>query len=243
MPGSRRASIVLPVPGGPSISRWWPPAAAITSASTRLGVAAHVRQIGLGGSSPDRAGGDGSGGGGRSPASTSVTARSVSTPATRRPSTRPASPARSRGSRSPSRPSRRAPSATLSVPRAGRSSPPSDSSPNTAQRASAAAGTWPLAASTPRAIARSKPGPTLRRYAGARFDVIRRWGNSKPELSTAARTRSRASRTALSASPTTAKAGSPGRISTSTVTGRESRPSIANAVTRASTAPTLGRDR
>ena len=32
--GSRRASIVLPVPGAPSISRLWPPAAAICSASS-----------------------------------------------------------------------------------------------------------------------------------------------------------------------------------------------------------------
>ena len=32
MPGSRRASMVLPAPGGPIISRLWPPAAAISSA-------------------------------------------------------------------------------------------------------------------------------------------------------------------------------------------------------------------
>ena len=34
IPGSRRASIVLPIPGGPARSRLWPPAAAISS--TRL---------------------------------------------------------------------------------------------------------------------------------------------------------------------------------------------------------------
>ena len=32
MPGSRAASIDLPAPGGPTISRLWPPAAAISSA-------------------------------------------------------------------------------------------------------------------------------------------------------------------------------------------------------------------
>src|SRR5918996_344806 len=32
MPGSRRASMVFPAPGGPIISRLWPPAAAISSA-------------------------------------------------------------------------------------------------------------------------------------------------------------------------------------------------------------------
>ena len=42
------------------------------------------------------------------------------------------------------------------------------------------AGSWPVAASTAAAIARSKPGPALRRSAGARLAVIRRCGNSKP---------------------------------------------------------------
>ena len=84
------------------------------------------------------------------------------------------------------------------------------------------------------------PGPTLRRYAGARLTVIRRCGNSKPELRIAARTRSRASRTAVSASPTIVKAGRPARTSTSTATRRGSTPSMAKVVTRASTAATLG---
>ena len=42
------------------------------------------------------------------------------------------------------------------------------------------------------------PGPALRRSAGARFTVMRRSGNSKPELTSAARTRSRDSCTAAS---------------------------------------------
>ena len=60
------------------------------------------------------------------------------------------------------------------------------------------------------ASARSKPGPAFLRSAGARFTVIRRSGNSKPELSSAARTRSRDSCTAASGRPTIVNAGRPG---------------------------------
>ena len=63
------------------------------------------------------------------------------TPATATPSTSAASPAHSRGTMSPASPWRRAPSATASAPRHGRSSPPSDSSPKTAQRSTRSAGT------------------------------------------------------------------------------------------------------
>src|SRR5215216_2885193 len=62
---------------------------------------------------------------------------------------------------------------------------------------------------------------------------MRSCGNTKPELTIAARTRSRASRTALSASPTTANMGSPRRMSTSTHTRRASTPSRAKVSTRA----------
>src|SRR3954470_13913184 len=58
-------------------------------------------------------------------------------------------------------------------------------------------------------------------------------GNSKPEFTIAERTRSRASRTALSARPTTVNAGRPWRTSASTSTRRASMPSSANVVTRA----------
>ena len=90
-------------------------------------------------------------------------------------------------------------------------------------------------------MARSKPGPALRIDAGARFTVTRLSGNSKPELRIAARTRSRASRTARSARPTIAKLGRPARTSISTVTRRGSSPSMVKVVTRASMAATLGR--
>jgi hypothetical protein len=69
---------------------------------------------------------------------------------------------------------------------------------------------------------------------------MRLCGNSKPEFWIAARTRSRDSRTALSPSPTMENAGRPGRRSTSTVTSRDSMPSMAKVVTRASMAATLG---
>src|SRR4051812_21899858 len=52
-------------------------------------------------------------------------------------------------------------------------------------------------------------------------------GNSKPELTIAERTRSRASRTALSGSPTTVNAGRPARMSASTHTRRLATPSSA----------------
>ena len=78
--------------------------------------------------------------------------------------------------------------------------------------------------------------PALRRKAGARFAVIRRWGKSYPELRIADRARSRDSRTAASPSPTIVNAGSPWRMSTSTHTIRGSTPSMANVATRASIA-------
>ena len=45
MPGSRRASIVFPVPGGPASSRLCPPAAASSSARPGSLLAAHVSKI------------------------------------------------------------------------------------------------------------------------------------------------------------------------------------------------------
>src|SRR4051812_44235588 len=60
-------------------------------------------------------------------------------------------------------------------------------------------------------------------------------GNSKPLLVMAARTRSRASRTALSARPTTVNEGRPRRMSHSTATRRVSTPSMAKLVTAEST--------
>ena len=107
-------------------------------------------------------------------------------------------------------PQRRAASATASAPWAGRTAPSSASSPSRARRASDSQEHWPAAASSAQAIARSSPAPALGRSPGARLAVMRPAGNRKPELRIAAWMRSRASRTAVSASPTTVNAGQAG---------------------------------
>ena len=57
MPGSRRAIIVLPAPGGPTSSMLWPPAAAISSARRASDLPAHVGEVRARGRLPAR--GDG----------------------------------------------------------------------------------------------------------------------------------------------------------------------------------------
>ena len=94
----------------------------------------------------------------------------------------------------------------------------------------------PDAASTPSAIGRSKEDPALRTSAGARFTMMRCWGNSYPEFRMALRMRSRLSRTLASGRPTTVKAGRPNDTSTSMVTGEASMPKTAAERTRASMA-------
>ena len=59
----------------------------------------------------------------------------------------------------------------------------------------------PELSSTAMAMGTSYAGPAFLRSAGARFTVMRRMGNSKPELRMAARTLSRASWTAVSGQP------------------------------------------
>ena len=112
---------------------------------------------------------------------------------------------------SPARPARSAACAAASADSHGRRSPPRPSSAKTPIRASRPASTCCSAASTQQAIARSNSGPPPRVDAGARFTVTRLRGNPKPLLSTAACTRSRASRAAPLPSPITAKAGRPPR--------------------------------
>ena len=62
--------------------------------------------------------------------------------------------------------------------------------------------------------------------------VMRRAGSASPEAISAARTRSRASDTALSGRPTTLNAGRPGATCTCTSTARASMPSNATVETR-----------
>src|SRR5437762_6795526 len=90
-------------------------------------------------------------------------------------------------------------------------------------------------------MGRSKRAPSLRTCAGARFTVILRTGNSKPQFRSAASTRSRLSRTAASGSPTIEKVGSPAPRSASTSTNRPWIPCVVQLRTRASMGPFRGR--
>ena len=91
----------------------------------------------------------------------------------------------------------------------GRSRPSSASSPTAAWPASASRGIWRDAASTASAIGRSKPEPSLRSPAGARLTVIRRSGQFSSADAIPLRTRCFASWQARSARPTIANAGTP----------------------------------
>ena len=222
--------------GGPPSSRLWPPAAAISSArrarscprtsarsGTTTGAAPFTGSTGSGSSSPRR----------YATASARWRTRTGSTPASA------ASAADSDGHSSRSSPILRAPSATASTPPTGRSRPSSASSPTDACRSSSSRGTCRDAASTASAIGRSKPEPSFRSSAGARLTVTRRRGNSSSADAMPLRTRSRASFSALSASPTIANDGTPSWMCASTSTRRGSRPTSAWVTARASTTPTL----
>lgn len=120
-----------------------------------------------------------------------------------------------------------------SVPRIGLSSPVSESSPTNSRSARASPGIWPLAARMPTAIGRSKRPESLGRSAGARLTVSRRLGNSNPQFSSAARTRSALSRTAACGRPTMWNAGNPLPTWTSTRTSGACRPTRARERTTA----------
>jgi hypothetical protein len=77
------------------------------------------------------------------------------------------------------------------------------------------------------AMPRSKPLPRFGRLAGESPTVIRRWGHCSPLLMMAARIRSRASRSAVSGSPTSSNPGSPFSMSVSISTGWPSTPTRA----------------
>ena len=109
--------------------------------------------------------------------------------------------------------------ATESTPGVESTSPFNDSSPAKAHPATALSGTWAVAASTATAMGRSRPGPSLRRFPGARFTTTRRSGHSRPACSTAGRMRSRASWTAVPASPVSVNEGRPRPTKASTVMG------------------------
>ena len=104
-----------------------------------------------------------------------------------------------------------------STPLMGRSRPVRLSSPTKAASAGSG-GISSDAARMPSRIGRSYTVPSLRRPAGARFTVMRLTGYLDPQFFTAARTRSRASRTAASGRPTMSKAGRPPERKHSTLT-------------------------
>src|SRR5688572_19703607 len=86
-------------------------------------------------------------------------------------------------------------------------------------------------------MGRSKRLGSFGSSAGARFTVIRRAGNSKCAWLSAARTRSRASRTSVSGRPTMWNDGSPGPRCTSTLTSGASIPASARLATVATVMP------
>ncbi len=77
-------------------------------------------------------------------------------------------------------------------------------------------GTSPCARKIASAIAKSNNVPLFLTSAGAKFTAIRVRGNAQELCLSALRTRSRASCTAASGSPTTINAPNPGEISAST---------------------------
>ena len=201
IPDSRLASMDLPAPGGPTIRRLWPPAAAISSTrladswplmslrsgrrglgvgQPRLGCRQHLgalemvdqrQQVGR------RQDGHVAGPGGLAAAAAGQI----------RPSSR-----RWRRSR---REARRRPA---------RIEPSSAISPSARKPSISSAGRTPIATIRPSAIGRSKWLPSLITSAGDRLTVMRLGGSASPMAQSAARTRSRLSPTALSGRPTTA---------------------------------------
>jgi hypothetical protein len=120
------------------------------------------------------------------------------------------------------------------MPWAWRTLPSSDSSPRNTQSAMSAT-TWPAATMIPTAIGRSYVGPSLRRSAGARLTMMRPFGKRNAEFLIADSTRSFASFTAASGSPTIARPFKPRReTSTSHSTISPSRPTTAHESTFAS---------
>ena len=115
-------------------------------------------------------------------------------------------------------------SAAGSAPITAISEPSSESSPSATCAATSSFGSTSIAARIDSAIGRSKCEPSFGRSAGERLTVIRFAGSASPIAVIAARTRSRASLTALSGSPTTVNAGKPAAMAHCTSTSRASTP-------------------
>ncbi len=235
MPGSRRASMVFPLPGGPKRSRLWPPAAAISRARLAASCPATSARSSAAGGSRRRGGGRrarrqrpaaratpppprGAAPGGREPLDDRGLER-VRLGHHESPAPRPAAPRwRAGGRRAPASPRRRArarpPGGSPRAPRTG--SPPRPP------------------AGPPRWAGRTRCRPCADR-PGARFTVTRFCGSFTPMFRSAASTRTFASCTALAgAAPPGGSRGMPCEVSTSTSTGTTFTPSTAPERTRTS---------
>ena len=153
--------------------------------------------------------------------STDTSSESVATPCTPSPRANAASWTSTNGT---TRPGDRAASARASIPGTWRNEPLRPSSPQKARPSPQSGGRSPVATSNPTAMGRSSPAPALRTPEGARFTVTRDIGQGRPLESTAARTRSRASRTAASGRPTMVNPGRPFVTWTSTETAQPMAP-------------------
>ncbi len=215
--------MVLPVPGGPSRDRWWPPAAEISTASRAsawpsTSARSSFLAMAAAGAGPCGAPGTTTGDGGAPPRSQMITSARLPAPTTSTPGTRAASSAFCGATTTVAAPHAAATTAG-STPGTGRSRP---SSPSSAQE-HLPGERW-LVVAPPRrtariatAMARSKPEPRLGSAAGESPTVILAVGQLSPLLTMAARIRSRASRSAVSGRPTRIVAGSPLAMSASTL--------------------------
>ena len=227
-PGMRSASDVLPAPFGPDSRRWWPPAAATSSAKR----ASATPTRSLRSRTPRRAGSaDASSGDDRTtrtgdavgisrPVSTATAWARERTPVTAMPGTSAASAACGSGTITCVSPCVRAASTIGRMPGTGRRAPSRASSPMSAVSRSPDRSTLSSeASSTAQAMARSRWLPRFGRSAGLRRMVVRLVvGQAKPELSTAVRHRSRASLMDASGRPTTSVTTWPMDTSTCTST-------------------------
>ncbi len=217
-PGRRSASVVLPAPLGPLSIRWCPPAAATsrakrasampcTSTRSRSTDRSWPRQLST---DPVARGSTGGASGTSVPPRSATAWRRERTPNTSTPGTIPASSTWISGTTTRRSPWARAAITIGSTPRTGRSRPSRVSSPISTTPSRSSRRTLSSAASTERAIARSRCGPRLGRSAGESRIVTRRVvGQSKPLLTIAVRQRSRPSLTEASGRPTTVVETSP----------------------------------
>ena len=221
----------FPAPGGPTISRLWNPAAAISAARLAVSCPVTSAKSGLSWSPPPSR----SVSANRLSVSTKVRgstlslsspramrkcmiSRIFSAPLTRMPGITPPSLAFAPGTMHSRMPSAAAARTIGSTPLAFFSSPFSPSSPRNRSPSAAPAGTSSMASSIPTAMGRSKAVPSFLLSAGDKLTVIRHGGRFSPTFFRATVTRSLDSRTSVLRDPTIKKAGSPLAMSTSTET-------------------------